>query len=292
MIQFFSLLPFFLLLSHSAYAEEMNFKGRLISGAQGIYSLELSNGEFKYIKALPTFSIDDVNKIDEYHLLVSSFNLSPSKQRAKIAIYNLQSNDLKYILDGSRAVYTAKHGKIIFYDRKEQLSIADVNDNFESIEIIDTDSTAYPTPVILISENEFLYERMQNSKYGIWKYNFESKSAKELLGLKDCSLSHAVWRSATNELLCSQRLENGRYTGKYLSTNLTGEKRQYISFGKGKFWPVIYIDSLDVIVLQERSASLFKGEFHPVHIYSFIDGSKTKIAEDDMLSQSIVYIRD
>jgi len=289
MIQFFSLLPFFLLLSHSAYAEEMNVEGRLISGAQGIYSLELSNGAFKYIKSLPTFSIDGVNKIDEYRLLVSSFNLSPSKQRAKIAIYNLQSNELKYVLDGSRAIYIAKYKKIIFYGWKG-LSITDVDGDFESIEVID--SAASAMPVVLVSSSEFLYERMQDGKYGIWKYNFESKSAKELLGLKDCSLSHAVWRSATNELLCSQRLENGRYTGKYLSTNLTGEKRQYISFGKGKFWPVIYIDSLDVIVLQERSASLFKGEFHPVHIYSFIDGSKTKIAEDDMLSQSIVYIRD
>jgi hypothetical protein len=286
---FSSLLPFFLLLSYSAYAEEMNVEGRLISGAQGIYSLELSNGAFKYIKSLPTFSIDGVNKIDEYRLLVSSFNLSPSKQRAKIAIYNLQSNELKYVLDGSRAIYIAKYKKIIFYGWKG-LSITDVDGDFESIEVID--SAASAMPVVLVSSSEFLYERMQDGKYGIWKYNFESKSAKELLGLKDCSLSHAVWRSATNELLCSQRLENGRYTGKYLSTNLTGEKRQYISFGKGKFWPVIYIDSLDVIVLQERSASLFKGEFHPVHIYSFIDGSKTKIAEDDMLSQSIVYIRD
>ncbi len=289
MMWFSSLLPFFLLLSYSAYAEEMNVEGRLISGAQGIYSLELSNGAFKYIKSLPTFSIDGVNKIDEYRLLVSSFNLSPSKQRAKIAIYNLQSNELKYVLDGSRAIYIAKYKKIIFYGWKG-LSITDVDGDFESIEVID--SAASAMPVVLVSSSEFLYERMQDGKYGIWKYNFESKSAKELLGLKDCSLSHAVWRSATNELLCSQRLENGRYTGKYLSTNLTGEKRQYISFGKGKFWPVIYIDSLDVIVLQERSASLFKGEFHPVHIYSFIDGSKTKIAEDDMLSQSIVYIRD
>ena len=278
---FSSLLPFFLLLSYSAYAEEMNVEGRLISGAQGIYSLELSNGAFKYIKSLPTFSIDGVNKIDEYRLLVSSFNLSPSKQRAKIAIYNLQSNELKYVLDGSRAIYIAKYKKIIFYGWKG-LSITDVDGDFESIEVID--STASAMPVVLVSSSEFLYERMQDGKYGIWKYNFESKSAKELLGLKDCSLSHAVWRSATNELLCSQRLENGRYTGKYLSTNLTGEKRQYISFGKGKFWPVIYIDSLDVIVLQERSASLFRGEFHPVHIYSFTDGSKTKIAEDDMLS--------
>jgi len=289
MMWFSSLLPFFLLLSYSAYAEEMNVEGRLISGAQGIYSLELSNGAFKYIKSLPTFSIDGVNKIDEYRLLVSSFNLSPSKQRAKIAIYNLQSNELKYVLDGSRAIYIAKYKKIIFYGWKG-LSITDVDGDFESIEVID--SAASAMPVVLVSSSEFLYERMQDGKYGIWKYNFESKSAKEKLGLKDCSLSHAVWRSATNELLCSQRLENGRYTGKYLSTNLTGEKRQYISFGKGKFWPVIYIDSLDVIVLQERSASLFKGEFHPVHIYSFIDGSKTKIAEDDMLSQSIVYIRD
>ena len=289
MMWFSSLLPFFLLLSYSAYAEEMNVEGRLISGAQGIYSLELSNGAFKYIKSLPTFSIDGVNKIDEYRLLVSSFNLSPSKQRAKIAIYNLQSNELKYVLDGSRAIYIAKYKKIIFYGWKG-LSITDVDGDFESIEVID--STASAMPVVLVSSSEFLYERMQDGKYGIWKYNFESKSAKELLGLKDCSLSHAVWRSATNELLCSQRLENGRYTGKYLSTNLTGEKRQYISFGKGKFWPVIYIDSLDVIVLQERSASLFKGEFHPVHIYSFIDSSKTKITEDDMLSQSVVYIRD
>ena len=289
MMWFSSLLPFFLLLSYSAYAEEMNVEGRLISGAQGIYSLELSNGAFKYIKSLPTFSIDGVNKIDEYRLLVSSFNLSPSKQRAKIAIYNLQSNELKYVLDGSRAIYIAKYKKIIFYGWKG-LSITDVDGDFESIEVID--SAASAMPVVLVSSSEFLYERMQDGKYGIWKYNFESKSAKELLGLKDCSLSHAVWRSATNELLCSQRLENGRYTGKYLSTNLTGEKRQYISFGKGKFWPVIYIDSLDVIVLQERSASLFKGEFHPVHIYSFIDSSKTKITEDDMLSQSVVYIRD
>ena len=87
-------------------------------------------------------------------------------------------------------------------------------------------------------------------------------------------------------------LEDGQFTGQYFLTDLSGVKRRSVSFGKGKFWPVIYIDSLDAIVLQERTANRLKGEWHPVHIYEFVEGSKIKISESALLSRSVVYIKN
>jgi len=284
-------LSFLLLLSFSACGEKMNFKGRLIYGAQRIYSLELSNGEFTRIKDVPDLSVDQIDKINEHSLLVSSYYLKPTKEsRRKIAIYDFQSNALKFILVGSRGVYIPAYEKIVFYDRKEHLSIADIDGDSELIEVIDTYSTTYPMPVVPVSRSEFIYESKRNGSRGIWKYSFESGESTELAGLKNCALNNAVWRSSTSELLCFEILENGQYTGRYFFIDLTGGERQDISFGKGNFAPVIYIDSLDAIVLQERAASLLKGEFHPVYIYKFAEGLKIKISENNYLNRRVAYI--
>ena len=143
-----------------------------------------------------------------------------------------------------------------------------------------------------VSKSEFLYESKRSGTHGIWKYSFDSGEAVELDGLKSCSLSHAVWRSSTSQLLCSEILKDGGFTGGYFLTDLSGGGRQDVSFGKGKFWPVNYIDSLDAIVLQERTASLLKGEVHQVHIYKFMDGSKTKVSDNSLLSRRVVYFGD
>ena len=285
-------LPFFLLLNCFACGEKMNFDGRLIYGGQGIYALEFSNGEFIPIKALPDLSVDEVERIDENSLLVSSFYLNPSEERSKIAIYDIESKTLKPILTGTRGVYIPEYKKIVFYDRKEQLSIADIGGSSESIEVIDTYSNAIPMPVVLISKSEFLYESKRSGAHGVWKYSFELGGAKELVRLRGCSLNYAVWRSTTGELLCSEILENGRLTGEYFLIDLIGGEKQDISFGKGNFWPVSYINSLDAVVLQERAASLLKGELHPVHIYRFAEGSKTKISENNYLSRRVAYIEN
>lgn len=281
-----------LLLSCSAYGEKMSFDGKLIYGGQGIYSLDLSGGESALIKALPSLSVNEVSKVDSRSLLVSSFNLLPSEERSTISIYEFQSSVLKTLLVGSRGVYIPTYKKIVFYDRKARLSIANIDGDFKSIEVIDTDANAYPMSVVPISKNEFLYESKRGGAHGIWMYDFESGEATELIGLKTCSLNYAIWRSQTNELLCSEKLENGRYTGGYFLTDLNGDNRQYVNFGDGKSWPVIYIDSLDALVLQERAASLFTGEFYPVYIYRFSEGLKTEISEDNMLSRRIVYLED
>ena len=75
----------------------------------------------------------------------------------------------------------------------------------------------------------------------------------------------------------------GHYTGRYVFTDLNGESKQPVEFSERKFWPVIYLAHLDAMVLQERATSLFKGEYHPVHIHQFADGSKTKVTKDAML---------
>ena len=165
-------LPFFLLLSCSACGERMSFDSGLIYGGQGIYSLEFSNGEFTPIKALPDLSVDEVERIDESSLLLSSFYLNPSEERSKISIYDIQSKTLKSVLIGSRGVYIPEYKKIVFYDRKEQLSIADIGGSSESIEVIDTYSNAVPVPVVLISKSEFLYESKRSGAHGVWKLGF------------------------------------------------------------------------------------------------------------------------
>ena len=100
-----------MLLSCSGGGEKANLNGRLVYGGQGIYSLELSQGKYSRIKPLPTLSVDEVNRIDDQTLLISTYNLEPSEERDKIEIYDLQAEISKSVLDGSRGVYIAEYEK-------------------------------------------------------------------------------------------------------------------------------------------------------------------------------------
>lgn len=46
------------------------------------------------------------------------------------------------------------------------------------------------------------------------------------------------------------------------------------------------------MVLQEHAVSMFKGEYHPVRIYQFADGTKAKVAANSMLNRRVVYLAD
>jgi hypothetical protein len=55
---------------------------------------------------------------------------------------------------------------------------------------------------------------------------------------------------------------------------------------------LIYLEHLDAMVLQEHAVSMFKGEYHPVRIYQFADGTKAKVAANSMLNRRVVYLAD
>lgn len=278
--------------SSPTWSEIVNWDGRLIYGGQGIYSMKLTDGKSTSIMPLPNSAIDNIDRVDSHRLLVSSFNLSPMQERSRIEIFDCQSNTLKSVALGSRGVYVPAFKKIVFYDKNAQLSIADIGNSIGKMDVIDTGVTSAPSAVVLVSSREFLYESELSGTNSIWKYDMESEDAMELGGLNNCSLNHAIWRSSTSELLCSEMLENGQLSGRYFLTNLSGENRRRVDFGEGRFWPVTYIGKIDAIVLQERKASLSKGERHPVHIYEFSTNLKTQVSDNNLLGNRIIYVED
>ena len=279
-----------LLLSCMAYGEKITFAGQLIYGGQSIESLSLSDGQWKILEVYPDLSVDEVSEINEHQVLVSAYLFS--KNISELFIYDLASNTLIPFRPGSRGIYIPKHHKIVFYHRGKLL-ISDMNGSPESLEVIDTAANAYPMSVVPISADVFLYESERSGTHGIWQHDMVLGEAVELPNLKYCSLSHAIWRVNTQQLLCSELSESeSHYTGRYVFTDLNGENKQFIDFGEGEFWPVIYLAHLDAVVLQERAASLFKGEYHPVYIYQFADSTKTKVDENNMLNRRVAYLAD
>lgn len=274
---------------------KMNLSGSLIYGGQGIYALDLSSRESRIIHQALSLSVSGISEIDENRILISSYNLEPSRQRDKIAIYNFQSDRLINILDGSRAVYIPNFNKVVFYN-KGCLSIADINDLDKSVEIIDCNSTAYPAPVVPISCSEFVYERLLNGVYSIWKYDFRIGKSEELFGIKNCSLSKTFWRGKTKQLLCSERLKDGSYTGNRFFTNLEGVRSETVFItliNKEDLLPVIYIESLDSAVLLKEYSTLSRPYLqYQVWLYDFGSQSKIKISDNTILGGRLIVYRE
>lgn len=279
-----------ILIGCSAASEKLDFNGELIYVGQGLFTIDLSDGNSEVIKEIPGLSVNEISRIDNSHFLVSTYDLKPSASRKRVGIYSADSKKIKYIVDGSNAIYISDFGKIVFYDNNGNLVVSEGVDPINIISVIDDDSTAFPVSAIQISDYEIIFASMRAGRYGVWKYNFKTSKSDEFAELKNCSLDYALWNKFTKEILCSEILDDGVRSKKYFLTGLEGDRRD-INFGDGRFWPVAYLGSSDAIILQERiSDGFFSGERHPLHIYKFIDGSKTEIASDVLLSRSVIYI--
>ena len=262
-------------------AVEVQLGGRIIGGgAQSILSFDLSDGSHVEVARWPSLIVNDLSRIDANRLLVSVDIRSPSQHGDRswdwVAIYDMRSNELRYLVKGSRAVYVPERELMVYY-RVKQLRVADLSGRL--VRTVDVDGSAYPPPgsIVLVSATEFVYGSWPGGAYGVWRHDLDTGETVGLPGLRDCALDNAVWRRATGELLCSKQLPSGRVTGKRFLTDLDGGNRREFEFGARRLWsgrsrPVVYMDDADAVLFLESTANLWRGEYYPLHVHRFSDG--------------------
>ena len=289
-----SLFPLLIaLFSLGVWADDGKLGGTLVDGVWGIRALDLSTGSHRDLVRWPYRYVTGLSRIDSHRLLVSHSLRKPGG-RDWLAIYDLRSKELRDLMEGSRGVYMPERGLIAYYTgyAGKYLRLADLSGN--AVGVVDMEGTGYAFPVVPVSGSAFVYESLRSGAHGIWLHDLETGESEQLPGLRHCSLHHAVWRRVVGELLCPERLSDGQYTGNYVLATLDGGNRRVDDFGAGRlrsgsFWPVAYLEHLDALVVQERTASLWRGEYHPLHVYRFSDESKVQVAEN-MYVGPVVYM--
>lgn|GEM_PF-5455578 len=279
------------LVSGCAGSARPGVEGNLYFGGQGIYSFDLATARVTRLYSAPDFLINTVGVMDGNRLLLSIYDLNPSGEREKIAIFDDKKPAPDVILPGSGAIYMAAHHKVVYYNSRSYLSVFDTGGGGAAAVIIDRDPPAVPTPAIRVSDDAFLFGSMRSGSNGIWMYDIPSDTYTNLPGLNNCSLIYSVWRARTGELFCRERNNDGEITGTFYLVRPDGSNRQDVSLGEGEFWPLAYIEETDSVVLQERvfDASLHV-ERHPVWLYSFTTGSRQRIADDLFLGAGVAYL--
>ncbi len=278
-------------ISGCAGSARPDVNGDLYFGGQGIYSFDLSTARVNEIYSAPGFLINTVRAMGGNRLLLSIYELNPSGDREKIAIFDYKKPVPDVILSGSGAIYMAAYHKVVYYNKKSYLSVFDTGGSGAAAVIIDRDPPAVPTPVIRISDDAFLFGSMRGGSAGIWMYEIPNGTYTNPAGLNNCSLVYSVWRARTGELFCREQENNGEITGTFSLVRPDGRNRQKVSLGEGEFWPLTYIGETDSVVLQERvfDPSL-QAERHPVWLYSFVTESMHRIADDLFLGTGVTYL--
>ena len=274
------LISLLLLAGAASSADDEALGGVLIDGVWGVYAIDLSNGSRRNLVKWPSRYVTWLSRIDAHRLLVSYRSRKAANGRYWLAIYDLRSNELRDLVKGSKGVYLAEQRMIAYYTgyAGKHLRLADLSGR--AVGVVDVDGTGYAFPVVPVSGSAFVYESRRTGAHGVWLHDLETGESAELPGLRHCSLHWAMWRSVAEELLCAERLPDGQYTGRRISTNLDGGNRRVIEFGQGRYWPVAYLSDVDALIVQERTASLWRGEYHPLHVYRFSDESKAQVAEN------------
>ena len=281
-------LSFFSFLAGCHAGSEVNVEGKLVYGDYGISTLDLSNQQVTNYRPEPII-ITEISKINDTSVLVSIWDIARGFQQSyrKVATYDLQEDILKTMFDGDHAMYFPEYRSVVYY-RGNSLLISPIDQIDSTPIVVDTETRPIPFMPIQVSETEFIYESPRDSDpFAIWKYNFATGESHIVPELESCTLSDAIWRWKTKELLCDEVADDGRYTGRYLLSSLDGRQRS-INFGRGR--PLIYLDHLDALIVQRGELKWGAGVVHALWIYEFDSRRKTKIASESFLTRRVAWI--
>jgi len=267
-------------------AQELVGNGEILFGAQGVYSLDLDEGVITNLIVDDSISVQDVVGLDNNQLLIAHFNLKPSKFREAIS----QSNELGKLQPILEGIAPVKIGDaIVYYDAHGNLSISNLDNLTEEQgqRLVDH-SIFLPSPVIVVSDHEFLFQGNPESIHEIWKFDLETAQYLYQPNLKQCSIFNAVWISGLKKLLCDVDNERKTSTEKWRLVSPTGHQ-ELVDFGKGENRPVLYIPEMNSIVVQKRGSRLFSGEFSDIYFYNLTSKNMELVKEGVRLSRGILY---
>lgn len=256
--------------------------------------LYLSTGAIDVLHNWPEANVQsvDIVEIDGRKLfLVSIYNLIPSEERGQVSLIAEDNNNEIPLFPGSLAVSIGPTS-IAFFNADGRLSVVDLKDEPAVPRVIDETAAPRPSPVVPLSDTEFLYESRRSGKPGIWRHDLRDKQSIEVTPLNVCSLDRAVWRASTQQLLCHKLKPDGSFSGNYILAGLDGSQSDARLNGSGSLWPIAYVDGQDAVVVQSVRLTTDRTEDYPVSLYSFSTGELTPVAGDIIVGRHAIYQAD
>ena len=269
----------FFLLSCKEKQEIISFDSKIMFAGNALYHFNMSNNKKEKLLEKKEFLIRHISKIDNKNILVSLYQLSPTKNRNTIEVWRMDSKKTPY-KKGSKAVYFKKHDTIIYYNEIGDLVTSRFSEKNKTEYLIEKSNKFQPKPAILTSEETFIFVKELQGKYSIAEHNVLTKTTTILNNFKECSLDKSIWLKKSKQLLCQQRDSNGRISGIYFLITKQGHKSK-LNFSEKGFWPVASIQDDKKILLQNVNiTNLGTQEIYPLWIYDIKNSSYQKVAFD------------
>ena len=276
--------------SESALAELNVIEGELVFGGHGLFNLNLDDMSVTSELELDRWLINSLSAIHDDEWLISAYSLSPGPDRKKVFVFDRTDRSLEELTYGSMAQFMNFGDSVILSGRGGLLGSVSLADDEPVFRVLDDERNVLPSEVVPISESEFLFERRDALGTRIWIHNLETDLSTALPGFGSCSLQNAVWRGATEQLLCSKKSESVRGAVDYSLIDLSGNE-ELLDFELDSVWPVTYLQHLDMLILQQRVFDSSKSrEIHPLWTVDLQSGRKSLLSEDLNLGTAVIYL--
>lgn len=250
--------------------------GKLVlSGARSVYEADLQTKRIEVVPGLDNISFiyHQLTKVDDERFLYALYI------DEQIYEYNRKTHTTKLVRTGSMPTYVAEHGKFVFYHhdpvaKRMKLYVADLKEPVTSAREVGQGLKISESPVIQVSRDEIIFTEYVNEHklYKIRRYNLVTHDL-NALPLKNCY--PAIWRSATRQLLCSDK------QGYYL-TNLDGTDVQPLPELKDDIAEA-YVPEYDTLILGKVRLELLpwpRGERHSVWAYHFKERKMVRLFKE------------
>ena len=253
----------------SAFGNINEMHGKLlVTPGHSIVQINLATGE-KTILAEMIRGVESISAIDNKRFLVGS----QLGENSEIFEFNIISRLLTPVIKGYDPLFIKKQDKFVFAFGAQFVTTLDHPERNVQKVISTAPIVRYP---IKLNDEAVLYKQIDGDRERLYKFNVTANRLEPFA--VDASCTAHLWRSATNEMLCSGWPAPKDF---YLSTLVGGTKKQvdFSDFKKSNITPVYYIADLDALVLtvpQVRGSS----EHLDLWLYSFSSRSARKIGED------------
>lgn len=265
--------------------------GRLYFAAGNyIGEFDLADGKSDAVINLGDVVIDDVAAYGDDDLLLTMRVYSNGREVSQINRLRLRTGEILTLFPGLMAKQMPAANAVIF-DDGSQLMATHRQRGYRDETRIDFHGFNARPMLIVMSDSEVLYTRTVDGETLIHGYDVvadQSVAYPELSRV--CTLSHAVWLSQEDALLCRQLGENGRF-GDYVLATLAGDIVATPSLPPDiELRALVDVPDQGLVVFTERAEGWAGGQpRYAVWLHDLASGDTQRINKDQYLGTTAVY---
>jgi hypothetical protein len=251
---------------------------------------DLSDGSSLPAANLGDVTIDHLSNLPGGNLLLTLRVFMNGRETSRILRFNLRQGVSFALFPGFMAEFLPGPKAVIYSDGSRLLATRREHSYHDEFVIDDHGYNSRPT-VIMLSESELLFDRVNDGNVVIHRYNADDDTSQALQQLSGvCDLNGAVWIGDTDQLLC-RRLGTSPQDSSYVLVSLDGTIEKTLPLPDDKILrALVYLPDQRLVVLTERSNSWGGGQpRNAVWIYDMLTAESYVIAKDQYLGVSVVY---